>query len=108
MAPSSRVTADSPTLTRRALLKLAGLLAAGAALLGGRRAIAQAAQAAGAGAESLADAWGALLQQQYTRMSPDEVKAAIGRIERRAKRQYGVDISVGTEPPMEASSSATP
>jgi molybdopterin-containing oxidoreductase family iron-sulfur binding subunit len=101
MAPNSRVTSGGPTVTRRVLLRLAGLVAAGAALLGGRRAIAQAARAAGAGAESLADAWGALLQQQYTRMTPDEITAAIGRIERRAKRQHGVDISVGTEPPLE-------
>ena len=101
MMPNLRMAAGGPTLTRRVLLKLAGLLAAGVALFGGRRAIAQAARAAGAGADSLADVWGALLQQQYTRMTPEEVKAAIGRIERRAKRQYGVDLSVGTEPPME-------
>jgi molybdopterin-containing oxidoreductase family iron-sulfur binding subunit len=34
-------------------------------------------------------------------MSPDEVKEAVGRIERRAKRQYGEDITVGTEPAMD-------
>ena len=89
MASQPRATTGGPALTRRVLLKLAGLLATLAALFGGRRAIAQAARAAGAESESLADAWGALFQQQYTRMSPEEVKAAIGRIERRAKRQYG-------------------
>jgi ferredoxin len=101
MAPNPRVTSGGLTLTRRVVLRLVGLLAAGVALLGGRRVIAQAAQTAGAGAESLADAWGALLQQQYTKMTPEEVKAVIGRIERRTKRQHGVDISVGTEPPLE-------
>ena len=101
MAPRPPALTSDPTLTRRVLLKLAGLLATVAALFGGRQAIAQAARAVGTGADSLADAWGALLQQQYTQMTPDEVKAAIARIERRAKRQYGVDITVGTEPPME-------
>jgi len=42
MAPQLRAATDAPTLTRRVLLKLAGLLAALAALFGGRRAIAQA------------------------------------------------------------------
>jgi Fe-S-cluster-containing dehydrogenase component len=101
MAPRPPTLTSAPTLTRRVLLKLVGLFAALAALFGGRRAIAQAVQAVGAETGSLADAWGALLQQQYTKMTPEEVKAAIGRIERRAKRQHGVDISVGTEPPME-------
>jgi molybdopterin-containing oxidoreductase family iron-sulfur binding subunit len=101
MAPSPSTAPGGPTLTRRALFRLAGFLASVAALFGGRRAIAQAARAAEAGAESLADAWGALLQQQYTRMTPEQVQAAIGRIERRAKRRHGADISVGTEPPLE-------
>ena len=101
MPPTPPETSGGPTLTRRLLLRLAGLLAVVTALLGGRRAIAQAVRAAGPGAESLADAWGALLQQQYTKMTPDEIKAAIGRIERRAKRQHGVDINVGIEPPTE-------
>jgi Fe-S-cluster-containing dehydrogenase component len=95
------VSTGGRTLTRRVLLRLAGLLAALTAVFGGRRAIAQAVQAAGAEAGSLADVWGAFFQQQYTKMTPDEVKAAIGRIERRAKREHGVDITVGTEPPME-------
>ena len=64
MAPNPRVTSGGLTLTRRVVLRLVGLLAAGVALLGGRRVIAQVAQTAGTGAESLADAWGALLQQQ--------------------------------------------
>jgi molybdopterin-containing oxidoreductase family iron-sulfur binding subunit len=71
------------------------------ALLGGGRALAQAAKTAGADTGTLADALGGLFQKHYQAMSREEVKAAIGRIERRARRQYGVDVTVGTEPPPE-------
>jgi len=47
---------------------------------------------------SLPDALGALMQDHYTRMSKDEVRAAVARIERRAKRELGAAIKVGTEP----------
>jgi molybdopterin-containing oxidoreductase family iron-sulfur binding subunit len=99
-APPSTAPPGS-AVARRLVLKLAGVLAAVAALFGGRRAIAQAARAGAAEAESLADFWGGLFQRQYTRMTPEEVTAAVSRIERRAKRQHDLDITVGTEPPME-------
>jgi molybdopterin-containing oxidoreductase family iron-sulfur binding subunit len=73
-------------------------LGAVAALFGGRSALAQAAKAAGPGAEPLSDTLGRLFQKHYQKMRPDEVKQAVGRIERRAKRQSGTDITVGTEP----------
>ncbi|MGH7333334.1 MAG: 4Fe-4S dicluster domain-containing protein, partial [Candidatus Rokuibacteriota bacterium] len=60
-----------------------------------------AAKAAGADGETLADALGGLFQKHYQAMSRQEVQQAIARIERRAKREYGVDVTVGTEPPME-------
>jgi molybdopterin-containing oxidoreductase family iron-sulfur binding subunit len=87
--------------TRRLFLKVGAALGALAALLGSRNALAQAARAAGADAETLSDALGALFQEHYKKMSREEVEAAVARIERRAKRQYGVDVTVGTEPPME-------
>jgi len=88
-------------VTRRLVLGVGALVGAVAALFGGRSALAQAAKAAGGDAEPLSDTLGRLFQKHYQRMSPDEVKAAVARIERRAKRQYGEDITVGTEPAME-------
>jgi molybdopterin-containing oxidoreductase family iron-sulfur binding subunit len=88
-------------VTRRLVLGAGALMGAVAALLGGRSALAQATTAAGGAAEPLSDLLGRLFQKHYQRMSPDEVKQAVARIERRAKRQLGEDITVGTEPAME-------
>jgi molybdopterin-containing oxidoreductase family iron-sulfur binding subunit len=88
-------------VTRRLVLGIGALVGAVAALFGGRSALAQAAKAAGGGDEPLSDLFGRLFQKHYQRMSPDEVKQAVARIERRAKREYGQDINVGTEPAME-------
>jgi Fe-S-cluster-containing dehydrogenase component len=88
-------------VTRRLVLGVGALVGAVAALFGGRSALAQAAKAAGADAEPLSDMFGRLFQKHYQRMSPDEVKEAVARIGRRAKRQYGEDITVGTEPAMD-------
>jgi len=85
-------------VTRRLLLGVGAALGAVAALFGGRSALAQAAKAAGTEAEPLSDVLGRLFQKHYQKMSPDEVKQAVARIERRSKRQYGTDITVGTEP----------
>jgi Fe-S-cluster-containing dehydrogenase component len=83
------------------VLAAGALVGAVAALFGGRSALAQAGKATGADAEPLSDMLGRLFQKHYQRMSPDDVKEAVGRIERRAKRQYEADITVGTEPAME-------
>jgi Fe-S-cluster-containing dehydrogenase component len=88
-------------VTRRVVLAAGALVGAVAALFGGRSALAQAGKATGADAEPLSDMLGRLFQKHYQRMSPDDVKEAVGRIERRAKRQYEADITVGTEPAME-------
>jgi molybdopterin-containing oxidoreductase family iron-sulfur binding subunit len=88
-------------VTRRLVLAAGALVGAVAALFGGRSALAQAGKAAGADAEPLSDMLGRLFQKHYQRMSPDEVRDAVGRIERRAKRQYEADITVGTEPAMD-------
>ncbi|MBK6472724.1 MAG: 4Fe-4S dicluster domain-containing protein [Betaproteobacteria bacterium] len=58
-----------------------------------------AAQAAWGGS-TLQDALGSLFQDQYQRMSKDEIQSALQRIERKAKRKYGVDIQVGNAPPL--------
>ena len=88
-------------VTRRVVLAAGALVGAVAALFGGRSALAQAGKATGADAEPLSDMLGRLFQKHYQRMSPDDVKEAVGRIERRAERQYEADITVGTEPAME-------
>ena len=66
-------------------------------LFGGLAALAGATAAAGPahaawGGSTLKDALGDLFQAHYQRMTSDEIQAALARIERRAKRQYGVDI----------------
>lgn len=69
--------------------------------LGGLAKVAAGAGAAAAGAAPLRAAWGGstlqdalgdLFQQQYRRMTPEEIQAALARIERRARRKFGVDI----------------
>ncbi|MBS0002364.1 MAG: 4Fe-4S dicluster domain-containing protein [Thioalkalivibrio sp.] len=53
------------------------------------------------GGMSLGDALGEFFQDHYQRMSPEEIAAAVSRIERKAKRKFGRDIQVGNAPPIE-------
>lgn len=101
MAERPGIGSSTFGVTRRLVLGVGTLVGAVAALFGGRSALAQAAKAAGADVEPLSDMLGRLFQKHYQRMSRDEVEQAVARIERRAKRQYGADITVGTEPAME-------
>lgn len=52
------------------------------------------------GGNTLADAVGDFFQSHYRRMEPDEVQAALERIERRAAQRYGVEISCANTPPI--------
>jgi molybdopterin-containing oxidoreductase family iron-sulfur binding subunit len=70
-------------------------------LLGGMARIAAAGGAAAVAAGPVQAAWGGstlrevlgdLFQKQYQRMTPDEIKAALARIERKAERKFGVEI----------------
>ena len=70
--------------------------------LGGLAATAAATGAASADAGTLQPGWGGstlrdmmgdFFQDHYQRMTPDEIDAALARIERNAKRKFGVDIS---------------
>ncbi len=45
--------------------------------------------------------WGEHFQSHYTKMSPEEVKEAVARLERRYKSQYDKEIKVATTPPKE-------
>jgi len=53
------------------------------------------------GGQTMGDAFGSFFQKHYKRMNPDEINAALGRIERRARDRYGVDIKCGNAPPLE-------
>ena len=74
---------------RSALGKLAGL--AGAAVAGPAT--------AAWGGRSLGDTFADLFQDHYQRMTSEEVKEALARIERKAKARYGVDITCNNTPP---------
>ncbi len=83
---------------RRRFLKGLGL--AGATVAGGGSALAAAGAAKEAGS-AFADSVETLLQDHYLRMSPDEIKESLARIERRAKRDYGVELTCADEKPMD-------
>ncbi|MFN2328558.1 MAG: 4Fe-4S dicluster domain-containing protein [Chromatocurvus sp.] len=53
------------------------------------------------GGSTFMDAMGSFFQGHYQRMSDEEISDAIGRIERRAKRRYDVDIICRDQPPQE-------
>jgi len=88
-------------LSRRDLLKGGALAGAATALFGGEAVLAAEKKAAKGGKKSepsaFSDAIGTFFQKHYKKMTKAELKAAIGRIERRVKREYGVDITVGTD-----------
>ncbi len=52
------------------------------------------------GGATLQDALGSFFQDQYQRMTPDEIAAALARIERKAQRQLGVAITCENTPPI--------
>ncbi len=76
-------TEDGFDLYRRRFL--AGVAAAGTA---GGTGMAQAAW----GGSTLQDALGSFFQDHYQRMTPDEIRSALERIERKAQRKHGVAI----------------
>ena len=80
MASKKTIPSDNIDAGRRRFLGAAGAAVTGAA--------------AGPawGGSTMLDAVGGFFQDQYQRMSEEEIADAIGRIERNAKRRYGVDI----------------
>lgn len=74
-------------------------VAAGVAVAAAATAGSDAAQAAWDGS-TLRDALGSLFQDQYQRMTGDEIAAALERIERRARRRLGVEIRCADTPPL--------
>jgi len=53
------------------------------------------------GGNTFLEALGDLFQDHYQRMTPEEIEAALGRIEAKAKRRFGVDITCDNTPPQE-------
>ncbi|HEV8616796.1 MAG TPA: 4Fe-4S dicluster domain-containing protein [Methylomirabilota bacterium] len=99
MADNDAERQQSAGVSRRAVLKTGGLLGAVAALAGAGAAVAEAEKVAQGGGSVLADAFGSFFQRHYKKMGREEIRAAIARIERRAKRRHDATITVGNEPP---------
>ena len=89
---------QTPQVSRRGVLKAAGWLGFLGAWFGSSRTAAQV--VAEADPAGINDAIGDFFQQHYQKMSPEEVREALERIGRKAKRKYRVDITVGNEPPI--------
>jgi molybdopterin-containing oxidoreductase family iron-sulfur binding subunit len=53
------------------------------------------------GGKSLGDTFADFFQQHYQRMTPEELQETLDRIERKAERQYGTEISCTDTPPLE-------
>lgn len=53
------------------------------------------------GGQTLRDAFGDLFQQHYQRMTPEEIRVALERIERKAEQRFGVEIECEDTPPQE-------
>jgi len=53
------------------------------------------------GGKTLGDAFADFFQQHYQRMTTEELKQTLGRIERKAQKQYGVNITCTDTPPVE-------
>jgi molybdopterin-containing oxidoreductase family iron-sulfur binding subunit len=82
----------APDRARRRFLKRVGAVAAAASA----PAVAKGAW----GGQTLSDAFADFFQQHYRRMTAEEVQETLRRVERRAKRRYGVELTVGNEPPV--------
>jgi molybdopterin-containing oxidoreductase family iron-sulfur binding subunit len=84
-------------LSRRSAVKGIGAAAAGIAALGAAGA---ASQVDDDGGPTLGDAVADFFQDHYKKMSPSEVEATVERLERKYKAEYGIEIEVGTTPPI--------
>jgi molybdopterin-containing oxidoreductase family iron-sulfur binding subunit len=96
--PEDQHTARTPEegidqYRRRFLLGLAKAGAAGGAVVASAAAVTSAPAQGAWGGSTLREMLGDFFQEQYTRMTPAEIEAALARIERKAKRKFGVDIS---------------
>lgn len=92
-SPESAVPADAG---RRRFLSRIGQVA----VAGGVAAAAPIGAQAAWGGATLREALGDLFQDQYQRMTPEEIAAALERIERKARRKFGVEITCENTAPV--------
>ena len=92
----------NPEMNRREALKMLGVGAAacGAAACAVSNADSPALKEVAPGEYTMKDRMGEYFQDNYQRMSPEEVQAAIGRLERKYKAQTGVEVHVANTPPI--------
>ncbi len=98
MAEKGKSKEKPPSLNRRGFLQRGGLLGLAAGAAGAGTALA--ANAGKLEEGSLADALGSFFQDHYKKMSTAEIAEALSRIERKAKRKHGVDLSCRNDPPL--------
>lgn len=91
--PAAEKTADGVDHYRRKFLQRLGLTTA-VAVGAGKARLAW-------GGRTLGDTFADFFQQHYRRMTPEELQETLHRIERKAKQQYGVDITCTDTPPLE-------
>ncbi len=85
-------------ISRRSLLRKGGVIGFFTTFFGAGPTLAS--KVAEADGGRVSDAIGSFFQQHYQKMTREEIQEALERIERKAKRRYGVDITVGNEPPV--------
>ena len=84
--------------TRRALIRKGGLTGLFGILFGGVATVT--AKTALEPESAFSDAVDSYFQDNYRRMEPEEIESTLRRLERNAKRDYGVDITVSDERPI--------
>ena len=77
-----------------------GVASVASVTAGATAAVASSPARAAWGGSTLQDALGGFFQDHYRRMSPDEIAAALRRIERKAQRKFGVEIACEDTPPL--------
>lgn len=90
-------TQAADPVSRRGFFAKAG--AVGTALAVGASSTALAAKALDD--EEFQDGWNEYFQDHYQRMTKEEIEEALARLQRSAKRNRGVNLQVGNDPPME-------
>jgi len=85
-------------MSRRSLLKKGGLLGLLGSLFGGGAALAK--KVAESDISAFTDTLGSFFQTHYKKMSKTEIEEALRRIERKAERQLGTEITCANDPPI--------
>ncbi len=102
--PENKKGPDTPAarqeLSRRDALRILGVGAAALGVSAVAHGSEPAKPSAAPGGTTLMDKVGEYFQDQYQRMTKEEIDAAIGRLERKYKTQLGVDVKVADTPPI--------